>query len=100
MEISCAKDAIIDELCASHLRELETRDELNGLLRAKVNAVQDRVEKAQDSHIAELETPHLPLSQPPTGNLGLGLGDGADPSDSEEGGTKVCRADQEEADAE
>ena len=49
----------------SHLRELETRDELNVMLREKVNAVQgwvDSLEKvliAKDSLIAELGDPTL-----------------------------------------
>ena len=91
VEISRAKDTIRDELHTSHQRELETRDELNGMLREKVNAVQGRMESlekelsAKGSRIAELESSHPPPrpSRHPTDDLlGLGLGDSADPSDT------------------
>ena len=89
VEISRAKDAVRDELHHSHLRELETRDELNGMLREKVNAVQGRMDSlekellAKDSRIAELERSHTPPSRLPTDDLlGLGLEDGTDPSDA------------------
>ena len=89
MDISRAKDAVRDELHHSHLRELETRNELNGMLREKVNAVQgwvDSLEKellAKDSRIAELERSHTSPSRLPTDDLlGLGLEDGTDPSDA------------------
>ena len=64
VEISRAKEAVRDEVHHLHLRELETRDELNGMLREKVNVVQgwvDSLEKellANDSRIAELERSH------------------------------------------
>lgn len=47
VEISHAKDAVRDELCSSHLRELEMRDELNGMLQEKVNTVQGHVESLE-----------------------------------------------------
>ena len=89
VETSRAKDAVRDELHHSHLRELEMRDELNGMLREKVNAVQGRVDSlkkellAKDSQIAELESSHPPPSELPTDDLlGLGLEDGTGPSDA------------------
>ena len=75
MEVSHVKDAIREELRISHLRELETRDELNGMLREKVNAVQGRVDSlekelsAKDSRIAELESSRPPPSRLPADDL-------------------------------
>ena len=89
VEISRAKEEVRDELHHLHLRELETRDELNCMLREKVNAVQGRVDSlekellAKDSKIAVLERSHTPPSRLPTDNfLGLELKDGTDPSDA------------------
>ena len=73
----------------SPLRELETRDELNGMLREKVNALQGRVDSlekellAKDSRITKLERSHTQRSRLPTDDLlGLGLKVGTDLSDA------------------
>ena len=68
VEISRAKDVIRDELRSSHLKDLETREELNVMLRENVNTVQGHVESlekelsAKDSRIAELESARHPPS--------------------------------------
>ena len=88
VEISRTKDTVRDEQHHLHLRELETRDELNGMLREKVNVVQgwvDSLEKellAKDLQIAVLERSHTPSRLPTDNFLGLGLKDGTDPSDA------------------